>query len=134
MYEYRVGERLKPLELVVTHEMNMRFMYGVQDYSMFYQGEYAAVHPALLYNMSNNTRSPSFKLPENMAEIHTGEETVFISPALVNKKLVFTWRVLDKYLKRDKTYMVIECIIKENMNKIMERKMTCTFVGGKILG
>ena len=130
MYEYRVGERLKPLELVVTHDMNMRFMYCVQDCSKMYHGEYACVHPALLYNMSNNTRSPSFKLPKDMAEIHTAEETVFIAPALINKKLVFTWKVLDKYLKRGKTYMVIECIIKEDKNKVMERKMTCTFVGG----
>ena len=82
--ELEVGEEFAPLEFHVSEEMNENFLHAVEDLHPRYMeataGGAALVHPALLINFSNNTRSPSFYLPPGMAAIHTHEDVEHSGP------------------------------------------------------
>jgi hypothetical protein len=129
---FKVGEEFEPLEFVVTPELNQQYLYAEEDFHPRYieatrKGP-ALVHPGILYNMSNNTRSPSFFLPPGWGEIHAGEETEFINPARVGKKIRVTWKVIDTFEKRGKPWHVLDIlIVDEDGVQIMKRKMTNTF-------
>lgn len=83
--------------------------------------------------MSNNTRSPSFHLPPGWGEVHASEETEFINPARVGKKIRVTWKVTAAYEKRGKPWHVLDILIKdEDGVPIMRREMTNTFASLQI--
>ena len=127
-YEMKEGERYEPLEFVVTQEMNRRFRYGADDYNSRYAGKKGMVHPSLLLNMSNNTKSPSFKLPEGCAEIHAKEETEFYNPVYVGEKIIINWKVVENFNKNSTPWQIVEIDIKDDKGKkIMKRVMTNTF-------
>lgn len=129
---YEVGEEFDPLEFVVTPELNQQYLYAEEDFHSRYiearRKGLPFVHPGILYNMSNNTRSPSFFLPPGWGEIHAGEETEFINPARVGKKIRVTWKVIDTFEKKGKPWHVLDILIAdEDGVPIMKRKMTNTF-------
>jgi len=129
---FKVGEEFEPLEFVVTPELNQQYLYAEEDFHSRYieatrEGP-PLVHPAILYNMSNNTRSPSFFLPPGWGEIHAGEETEFLNPARVGKKIRVTWKVIDTFEKKGRPWHVLDIlIVDEDGVQIMKRKMTNTF-------
>lgn len=129
-----VGERFEPLEFVVTRELNEQYLYADEDYSSIYlHAEHPIAHPGLLLNMSNNTRSPSFHLPQGWAEIHAAEETEFSNPARLGKRLTVTWEVIEKYEKRGRPWHVLDILITdEDGLEILRRKMTNTFAALKL--
>ena len=129
-----VGERFEPLEFVVTRELNEQYLYADEDYSSIYlDAELPIAHPGLLLNMSNNTRSPSFHLPQGWAEIHAAEETEFSNPARLGKRLTVTWEVIEKYEKRGRPWHVLDILITdEDGLEILRRKMTNTFAALKL--
>ena len=89
--ELQVGEELAPLEFHVSEEMNENFLHAVEDLHPRYMEATdagpALVHPALLINFSNNTRSPSFYLPPGMAAIHTHEDVEHSRPGASGEAL-----------------------------------------------
>ena len=128
----KVGEEFELLEFVVTPELNQQYLYAEEDFHLRYieEGEQGPpfVHPGILFNMSNNTRSPSFFLPPGWGEIHAGEETEFINPARVGKKIRVTWKVVEAFEKRGRPWHVLDVMITdEDSTPIMRRKMTNTF-------
>jgi hypothetical protein len=133
-YLLDVGEEFEPLEFVVTPELNQQYLYAEEDFHPRYieGGEEGSplVHPGLLFNMSNNTRSPSFYLPPGWAEVHVAEETEFLNPARVNKKNLVTWKVVKvfKNLGGKPWHILDILIVDEDGRQIMRRKMTNTFV------
>lgn len=135
----QVGDEFAPLEFVVTPELNQQVLYAEEDFHPRYiQGTEASppiVHPGLLLNMSNNTRSPSFYLPEGWAEIHAAEDSVYLNPARVGKKLRVTWKVERTYKKRGRPWHVLDIlIVDEDGLEIMRRKMTNTFASQELEG
>lgn len=132
-YLMEVGDEFEPFEFVVTPELNQQYLYAEEDFNPRYievteRGQ-PIVHPGLLYNMSNNTRSPSFYLPPGWGEIHAAEETEFLNPGRVGKKFRINWKVVEAYEKRGKPWHVLEITITDEDNIIiMRRKMTNTFV------
>ncbi len=129
-----VGERFAPLEFVVTRELNEQYLYAEEDYSAIYlDAEDPIAHPGLLLNMSNNTRSSSFHLPQGWAEIHAAEETNYCNPARVGKRLTVTWEVVEKFEKRGRPWHVLDILIAdEDGLEILRRKMTNTFAAPKL--
>jgi hypothetical protein len=127
----KLGHEFEPLELVVTPELNQQYLYAEEDFSPIYleatdEGP-PIVHPALLLNMSNDTRSPSFSLPPGMAGLHARDETFFYKPARLGKKLRVTWKVVDTYEKRGRPYKLVECwVMDEGGMKIMRRLIHVT--------
>ena len=129
----QVGEGFEPLEFTVTPELNQQYLYAEEDYNTRYIEETESgppqVHPGLLLNMSNNTRSPSFTLPPGWAEIHAAEDTEYLNPARVGTKLRVTWKVMEAYEKRGRPWHVLDIlIVDEDGVEILRRRMTNTFV------
>lgn len=132
-----VGEEFEPLEFIVTPELNQQLLYGEEDYHPRYiessKSGPPLVHPGLLLNMSNNTRSPSFHLPPGWAEIHAEEDTEYLNPARVGKKLRVTWKVVEAYQKRGRPWHVLDIlIVDEDGVEILRRKMTNTFASWEL--
>ena len=131
-HQLQVGEEFEPFEFVVTPELNQQYLYAEEDFHPRYieggESTPALVHPGLLLNMSNNTRSPSFFLPEGWAEIHAAEETLYLRPARLGRRLRVTWQVVEAYKKRGRPWHVLDVrIVDEDGREILRRKMTNTF-------
>jgi len=135
-YMLDVGEEFEPLEFVVTPELNQQYLYAQEDFHPRYiwgdEEEPPLVHPGLLLNMSNNTRSPSFYIPAGWAEVHVAEETEFLNPARVGKKHLVTWKVAKVFKNvTGKPWHILDIlIVDEDGRQIMRRKMTNTFISG----
>ena len=117
----------EPFTFQVTPELNEQYLYAVQDYHPRYLEERDSgspwVHPGLLLNQSNLTRSPSFGLKAGMAPVHAKEEVEFLNPGRVGKQFKVTWKEVEEYEKRDKLYTVIEAlIVDEDGKEILRRK------------
>lgn len=124
--EMGAGDEMEPFEFVVTPELNQQYLYAEEDYHPRYWRETDAgppiVHPGLLLNMSNHTRSPSFFLPPGWAGLHTAEEAFFLNPARVGTRFKVTWKVLDAYEKRGKPYQRIDIwIVNEDDVPVLRR-------------
>jgi acyl dehydratase len=119
-------EPFEPFEFHVTPEFNEQYLFAAEDYHPRYLATDSGppmVHPGLLLNQSNVTRSPSFSLRGWMAGIHAAEEVEFINPAKVGKRFKVTWKVLDEYEKRGRRYTVFEAlIVDEDGLEILRRR------------
>lgn len=107
-----VGDEQEPLVFTVTPELNQQYLFAVEDFNPRYLRSGAwgepMVHPSILMNMSNRTRSPSFKLPPGWSSIHARDETEFRSAARVGETLTVTWKVVERYERRDRPYQALE--------------------------
>jgi len=101
---------LEPLEFTVTPALNQQYLYAVENFSPWYiqETEFGPpiAHPAMLLNMSNATRSPSYSQPAGRAGFHARDETFFYNPARLGKKLRVTWDSIGSYEKRGRPYTV----------------------------
>ena len=124
--DVKPGYEYEPLEFVVTPEFNQQYLYAEEDFHPRYIEESEngppIVHPALILNMSNDSRSPSWCLAPGVAGLHARDEVSFLNPARVGKKLRVTWKAVDVYEKRGNPYKVIECLVRdEDGVEIMKR-------------
>ncbi len=137
--ELDIGERFEPLEFVVTPEFNESYLHAVEDLHPRYmkgtEDGPPIVHPALLINFSNVTRSPSFHLPPGMAAVHTHEEVTYHGIPRVGGKFQVTWTVTGRYEKRDRPYQVVEATVTNEADlPVLRRTTTNTYMGGQHLG
>ncbi|GAI66990.1 unnamed protein product [marine sediment metagenome] len=131
-----IGEEFEPYEFRVTHEFNRQYLEAEEDQHPRYLEEsnigWPIVHPGLLINHSNVTRSPSFYLPPRMAAVHAKEEVEFLNPGRVGKTFRVTWKVVEVYEKRGRSYQVKDAIITdEDGVEILRRKITDTYIAGE---
>jgi hypothetical protein len=95
-------------EFLLTSELNQQYLFAEEDFHPWYIEETEIGppigHPALLFNMSNGTRSPSFSMGAGEAAFHARDETFFLHPANVGKKLrvIYNWR--GTFEKRGRPY------------------------------
>jgi acyl dehydratase len=130
-----IGQEFEPLEFIVTPELNQQYLYAQEDFDPIYleatEGVVAIVHPALILNISNDTRSPSFTIPAGISGLHARDDVVFINPARVGKKLTMKWKVTDIYLKRERPYKIVETLVfDEDGLMIMKRLQHITITIG----
>ena len=131
-----VGEEFEPYEFHVTSEFNQQYLEALEDHHPRYVQETEAgaaiVHPGLLINHSNVTRSPSFYLPPGMAAIHAKEEVEYLNPGRVGKSFRVYWKVVDTYEKRGRPYQVKEVsVVDEDGVEILRRKIIDTYIAGR---
>lgn len=131
-----LGEEFEPYEFRVTPEFNQQYLEAVEHYHPRYlqvtDGEAPIVHPALLINHSNVTRSPSFYLPYGMAAVHAKEEVEYLNPGRVGKSFTAYWKVVDAYEKRGRPYQVKDTlIVDEDGVEILRRRITDTYIDGR---
>ncbi|MCC6856729.1 MAG: MaoC family dehydratase N-terminal domain-containing protein [Microbacteriaceae bacterium] len=127
-----VGDSFAPLEFTVTPELNQQYLFAEEEFHPRYYevGPWGdpLVHPSLVFNMSNITRSPSFRTSPGSAAIHTGEETTFHMPARVGWSLRVTWTVVDAFERRGRPYHVHEAHITTTEGApVMSRRLWHTY-------
>jgi hypothetical protein len=123
---------MDPLEFEVTPDFNNQFVQALEDHHPRYTRKSEEggplVHPGLLVNYSNRTRSPSYFLRPGMATIHAKEEIEFMNPAQVGRRFRVTWKVIDKYERRGKVYSVVEIDVRDETGlAILKRRLTSIF-------
>jgi hypothetical protein len=131
--QLEVGDEFAPFEVLVTPELNQQYLYAEEDFDPRYwrsQGDLSPlVHPALLLHVSNNTHSPSFRLPRGIVNLQTAEETAFMSLCRVGARLRVTWVVVDRFERRGRTYNTrLARVVDQNGTEILRRTLTGTFV------
>lgn len=135
-HELEPGDRYAPLEFSVTPEFNQQFLFAQEDFDPRYvgkdDGELAEVHPALLLQMSANTKSPSFKLAPGTGSILSDATVRFHNPAIVGTPLRVEWTVTQEYEKRGRRYYVMEARMTGDAGQpILTRELHLTIPGGK---
>ena len=133
--QFRMNDELEAYEFKVTPDFNQQYLYAVEDYHPRYLEETDAgpplVHPSLLLNQSNVTRSPSYRLPPGVGGVHAKEEVEFLNPGRVGKTFRVTWKVVDMYEKRGRAYNVFETsVVDEDGVEILRRKLHGVFARG----
>jgi hypothetical protein len=130
--QFDVGEVLAAYELQVTAELNRRYLEALEDTHPRYTAQNATgpwVHPGLLLSQSNPPKSPSHVLPDGAGHVQAKGETQFFKPGRVGATFRVTWKILDRYVKRQRQYMVFECrIIDDEGDEVLRRRMTTTLV------
>ena len=135
-HELLPGDHCEPLEVIVTPELNQQYLFAQEDFDPRYVNATNAgpplVHPTFLAQISANTKSPSFRLAPGSGSILAEETIEFFRPAYVNKTLRITWRILDTYEKRSRSYQVMEAlVVDEDGTKVLRRELHLTFFFGK---
>lgn len=119
--------RLDPYDFTVDSEMNSMYLESMEAHHPRYVDtprRRGLVHPGLLLNRSNDTRSPSYQIPENEAGIHAKDEVAFSNPATLGCRYQTTWEYVDRYERRGRPYLVIEATIRaEDGSEVLRRKL-----------
>ncbi len=126
-----VGEFLEPLVLKITPEINQQILESVGCNDKRYK---ELVHPSLLIGFSNLTRSPSYRLEDGVAAVHTNDEVEFLKEVKVGETITIEWVVTDIYYKRNRDWkdMKHQTILINVINNVKElvlrRRMTDVYV------
>ena len=131
-----IGEEFEPYQFRVTPEFNHQYLEAVDDHHRRYLEETELgppiVHPALFLNYCSITKSPSFYLPPGMAAVVAKDEIEYLNPGRVGKSFRVSWKVVDTYTKRGRTYQVTEIsVVDEDGIRIMRRRMNCTYMAAR---
>ena len=130
--ELGMGQQFEAYEFQVTPDFNQQYLYAVEDYHPRYLEETnlgpPLVHPSLLLNQSNLTRSPSYRLPPGISAVHAKEEVEFLNPGRVGKTFKVTWKVIDAYEKRGKSYSVTAALVVDEDGLEILRRRTHGFL------
>jgi acyl dehydratase len=107
-----VGEELGPIELVVDDHYVKRYAFCVDDYHPWSFGEsspfggrvgHAAILVPELLRLLNTRYDPNTEVG-----LHQKEEIWLHAPVAVGESVVLTGSFVDKYVKRDKGYVVTD--------------------------
>jgi len=127
---------LQGYEFLLSPELNQQYLYSEEDFHPWYIEETEIGppigHPALLFNMSNGTRSPSFSMDGGEAAFHARDETFFLHPARVGKKLkiIYNWRGI--FEKRGRPYRLTSVtVVDEDGREVLKRLLHSTIASQK---
>ena len=106
-----VGEDLGSYDYVLTAEMVADYRRVVDNPHAAYP-TVAARHPANLFYRKYRT---VMRVP-NM-----GQDSEYYNPPIAGKRIHVTARIADKYVRRDKPYLVIEATATDEDGRLIER-------------
>lgn len=112
--EVQVGEELGSYEYVLTQEMLDNFRKAVDDPEAPFP-TLAVKHDATAFAMVYD---------DTTGGVNAGNEVEFFNPPVPGKKVRVTGRIHDKYLRRDKPYMVIEATAVDEDGRLLEKLRT----------
>jgi hypothetical protein len=112
--EVQVGEELGSYEYVLTQEMLDSFRKAVDDPEAPFP-TLAVKHDATAFAMVYD---------DTTGGVNAGNEVEFFNPPIPGKKVRVTGRIHDKYLRRDKPYMVIEATAVDEDGRLLEKLRT----------
>ena len=109
-----IGEELGSYEYVLTQEMLDNFRAAVADPDAAFP-TLAVKHDATAFAMVYEDKTGG---------VNAGNEVEFFNPPIPGKIIRVTGRVADKYLRRDKPYMVIEATAVDEDGRLLEKLRT----------
>ena len=116
-FEYdkvEIGEELGSYEYVLTQEMLDAFRRAVDDPE--------APFPTLA--VKHDATAFAMVYQDDTGGVNAGNEVEFFNPPIPGKTVRVTGRVADKYLRRDKPYMVIEATAVDEDGRLLEKLRT----------
>ena len=109
-----IGEPLGSYEYVLTQEMLDNFRESVEDPE--------AVFPTLAVKHDATALNMVYK--DTTGGVNAGNEVEFFNPPIPGKKIIVSGRVANKYMRRDKPYLVIEATATDEDGRLLERLRT----------
>ena len=112
--EIVIGEELGSYEYLLTQEMLDNFRAAVEDPD--------APYPTLA--VKHDATALAMVYDDQTGGVNAGNEVEFFNPPIPGKRVKVTGRVHDKYLRRDKPYMVIEATAEDEDGRLIEKLRT----------
>ena len=109
-----IGEELGSYEYTLTQEMLDSFRASIDDPE--------AVFPTLA--VKHDATAFAMVYDDQTGGVNAGNEVEFFNPPILGKKIRVTGRIADKYLRRDKPYMVIEATAIDEDGRLLEKLRT----------
>ena len=109
-----IGEELGSYEYVLTQEMLDNFRASVDDPEAPFP-TLGVKHDATAFAMVHD---------DQIGTVNAGNQVEFFNPPVVGKKVLVTGRIADKYLRRDKPYIVIEATATDEDGRLLEKLST----------
>ena len=109
-----IGEELGSYEYVLTQEMLDNYRQSIDDPDAAFP-TLAVKHDGTALNMVYN---------DTTGGVNAGNEVEFFNPPAPGKKIFVKGRIADKYLRRDKPYLVIETTAVDEDGNLLERLKT----------
>jgi acyl dehydratase len=124
--EVYVGRDLGGVEYEITPEMVERYIEGTGDDNPWYRGRSplgGPVAPALmLHSAVFHTRD--WYLPNLYGNLHARQECDLLAPVMVGERLRSRSVVVERYIKRDREYVVNETLIFNAGGRLVTRSRT----------
>ena len=109
-----IGEALGSYQYTLTQEMLDAFRASVEDPD--------APFPTL--GVKHDATAFAMVYDDPIGTVNAGNEVAFYNPPIVGKTIHVTGRISDKYLRRDKPYIVIEATAVDEDGRLLEKLST----------
>ena len=109
-----IGEELGSYEYILTQEMVDNFRAAVDDPE--------APFPTL--GVKHDATAFAMVYDDQIGTVNAGNQVEFFNPPIVGKKINVTGRISDKYLRRDKPYIVLEATAIDEDGRKLEKLST----------
>lgn len=97
-------------EYVLTPDLAEDYAEGIEDFNPWYLEHSPFGGPIANPVLIIAQHARLFKTRYSTAgNVHTRHETQFLNPARIGKKIKVSGTLVDKYLKRGREYLVMEC-------------------------
>ncbi len=128
-----VGEELGPISVAVDDHKIKAFAYAVDDYDPAYMvrrptGDRIG-HPALLCNDLFHVRKSKYDYNTGEAGLHAKQEYEFLNSVRLGQTITLTGRFVDKYIRREKTYIVFEAEGTDEDGRLVNRGRSTIMMG-----
>jgi len=118
----QVGEEFVSDTFLVTPEEIETYAFAVEDHHAWFFGESpfggAVAHPTLLANQALRLRHSRYIVP---AGLHAKMEFQFLQPIQPGMRVRSRGKVIDKYERRGRPYMVTEYVTEDEHGTVLVR-------------
>jgi acyl dehydratase len=124
--ERYVGRDMGGREVEITSEIVERFITGTGDRNPWYRGGSplgGALAPALILH-SEVYRDLGWYLPNIYGNLHARQEWELFAPVMVGERLRARSLIIERYLKRDREYVVNEVLVFNASGRVVSRSRT----------
>lgn len=121
-----VGRDMGGHEYTIAPDMIRLYADGTDDRNAWYRGDSpfgAAVAPALLFH-SEVYRNLAWYLPNLIGNLHAKQEWELFHPMLVGDTVRTRSTVVERYVKRNREYVVNEVLITDSTGRWLQRSRT----------
>ena len=106
----QIGEDLGSLDYLMTAEMVADYRRVVENPTAAYP-TIAARHPANLFYRKYQTK---MRVP------NTGQDSQYHNPPIAGKRITVSASIVDKYIRREKPYLIIEARASDEDGRLIE--------------